>query len=564
MNELTVHGFGSSPWVSLAAIALLEAIGVYVLRFGREPGALHLAIIQACKAVWLLALLVTDSPLNARSLVFWMDAGSLAAMALITVGYLFLAELWGMEARTQRRMNGANLAILAVYAAVLVSDPWHHGYWHLSVAAGQPPRLEGGPIRALALGVNWALALGYLVLCVAWMKKERGLRRRQAEMVLLAMIVSWAGALLNQWLKTRSPDYSTLTLSAAFVLSSLVVTWAFLRWRMLGLLPLAREAVLHERVDGLLMLDLEGQIVLLSKAARTLFPKVNLREGDRFTKAADDWPALAVLAENRGECQFDVARQSPTGRLTYEVAQTPLSNSVGQPLGRVVTFRNVTEERCEQSRKLEQSKATTMLEERQRLGRELHDNGQIWSFLATQTQTVQYLLERKRTARALEIVERMIEVQADRTFGMRESMLALQTELSEEHDLARALEEHLGWYRHYCDIDAQFCLEAAWEPMRIPLPEQAQLLRIAQEALANARKHAAARNVRVCLNMCQGKVTLSIADDGCGFDKEKAARIEGHFGLKTMRERAESIGARFELLTAPGAGSRIAVELPLE
>ena len=59
------------------------------------------------------------------------------------------------------------------------------------------------------------------------------------------------------------------------------------------------------------------------------------------------------------------------------------------------------------------------------------------------------------------------------------------------------------------------------------------------------------------------RLTLSIADDGRGFDAEEAAKIEGHFGLKTMRERAESIGARFELATAPGAGSRVTVELPL-
>jgi signal transduction histidine kinase len=204
-----------------------------------------------------------------------------------------------------------------------------------------------------------------------------------------------------------------------------------------------------------------------------------------------------------------------------------------------------------------------MLEERQRLGRELHDGGQVWYFLATQTQTVRYLLEHKQIERALQIVGRMIQVQAERTFGMRESMLGLLSDLSEAHELPRAIEEQLDWYCHYCEMDARLILETAWEPGRISLPEQAQLLRIAQEALANARKHAHARSVRVGLNVQREKLTLSIADDGAGFDKEKAARIEGHFGLKTMRERAESIGARFELASEPGAGSRIAVELPL-
>jgi signal transduction histidine kinase len=365
--------------------------------------------------------------------------------------------------------------------------------------------------------------------------------------------------LLNLFLKMHSPVRATPALPIGFALSSLVMTWAFLRWRVLGLLPLVQETVLNERVDGLLMLDLSGRIVVLNKAAWALFPSLNLVVGDSFRKAIDDWPALAFLAGNSGECHFDAARQFSTCRMTYEVAQTPLRNSVGHSLGRVVTFKDATEKRREQSHRIQQS----ILKERKQLGQELHDNGQVWYFLATQTQTVQYLLEHKEIERALQIVDRMIEVHAENSFGLRESMLGLQSELSEEHDLRQAIESQLDWYRHYCEMDARLCLEAAWEPKSVPLPEQAQLLRIAQEALANARKHGAARNVRVGLGLQSGWLTLSIADDGCGFDAEEAARIEGHFGLKSMRERAESIGARFELVTAPGAGSRITVELPL-
>jgi PAS domain-containing protein len=188
------------------------------------------------------------------------------------------------------------------------------------------------------------------MLCVAWVKKVRGLRRRQAEMVLLAMILSWGGALLNQLPKTHSLIDGTVALAISFVLSSLVVTWAFVRWRLLGLLPLAQETVLNNRVDGLLLLDLSGRIVLLNQAAQALFPSRNLAEGDSFAKAVDDWPALAAIAKCPGECQFDAARQFSTRAMTYEVARTPLRNPVGHSLGSVVTFKDITEERHEQSR----------------------------------------------------------------------------------------------------------------------------------------------------------------------------------------------------------------------
>jgi signal transduction histidine kinase len=536
-------------------MALLEAIAVYVWRFRHEPGGLPLVLVQVCKAVWLLALLVVGSALGVHSLIFWMDAGSLAAMALITINFLFLAELWGMEAKTRRWLNGANLTILAVYAAVLITDPWHHAYWHLSATHGLAPRLDGGPLRTLALGVNKGLGLVYLIFCVAWIKKERGLRRRQAEMVLVAIILSWTGVLL----KLYAPAYAPAALPISFALSSLVVAWAFLRWRLLGLLPLAQETVLNRRVDGLLMLDMSGRIVVLNKAARALFPSRSLLEGDSFDKAVDDWPALAILTENRSECQFDVVRQYSIRCMTYEIAQTLLRNSVGHPLGRVVTFTDVTGERREQSQRLQQS----ILKERHQLGQELHDNGQVWYFLAAQTQAVQYLLQHQEIERALPIVDRMVEVQAENTFGMRESMLGLQSELSESHSLPQAIQEQIDWYRHFCETDVWLRMDGGWEPERVSLLAQAQLLRIAQEALANARKHAAACAVHVALELETERLTLSIADDGRGFDAEEAAKIEGHFGLKTMRERAESIGARFELATAPGAGSRVTVELPL-
>jgi signal transduction histidine kinase len=555
MNDIILHSAGENPWFLLAAIALLEAIAVYVWRFRHEPGGLPLALVQVCKAVWLLALLVVGSAVDVRSLIFWMDAGSLAAMALITINFLFLAELWGVGAKTHRWLSGANLVILAVYVAVLITDPWHHAYWRLSMAPGLAPRLDDGPLRTLVLGVNKGLGLGYLIFCLAWIKKERGLRRRQAEMILLAIILSWAGVLL----KLHLPAHRAAALPISFVLSSLVVAWAFLRWRLLGLLPLAQETALNERVDGLLMLDQSGRIMVLNKAARALFPSRNLLEGNSFDKAVDDWPALAVLTENRGECQFDVVRQSSTRCMTYEIAQTQLRNSMGHPLGRVVTFTDVTEARREQSQRLQQS----ILKERKQLGQELHDDGQVWYFLAAQTQTVQYLLQHQEIERALLIVDRMIEVQAERTVGMRESMVGLQSELSESHSLPQAIQEQIDWYRHYCGMDVWLRMDGEWAPERVSLLAQAQLLRIAQEALANARKHAAASSVQLALELQKERLTLSVADDGCGFDAEAAANIEGHFGLKTMRERAESIGGRFELVTAPGAGCRIAVELPL-
>ncbi len=96
-----------------------------------------------------------------------------------------------------------------------------------------------------------------------------------------------------------------------------------------------------------------------------------------------------------------------------------------------------------------------------------------------------------------------------------------------------------------------------------PLETEFQWFRIAQEALANAIKHAAAKHVVISLDTGIDVVCLSITDDGKGFSPGSLDRLSGsHFGLLGMQERAERIGARLTIEGNTGAGSRVSVSLP--
>jgi signal transduction histidine kinase len=92
-----------------------------------------------------------------------------------------------------------------------------------------------------------------------------------------------------------------------------------------------------------------------------------------------------------------------------------------------------------------------------------------------------------------------------------------------------------------------------------PLAE-AQLVRIVQEALANVRKHARAEQALVRLGARDGCLCVMVSDDGQGFDLRAVGR--GHFGLQTMRERAESVGGGLTVTSAHGAGTRVDLRLP--
>jgi signal transduction histidine kinase len=90
----------------------------------------------------------------------------------------------------------------------------------------------------------------------------------------------------------------------------------------------------------------------------------------------------------------------------------------------------------------------------------------------------------------------------------------------------------------------------------------ATLFRILQEAMLNIRKHAGASHVWIELARADsGIAELSIRDDGSGFDPSK--RLRGHFGLQTMRERAEALGGRLELRSRPGSGTELRIIVPM-
>ncbi|WP_149184678.1 sensor histidine kinase [Streptomyces sp. TRM49041] len=101
-------------------------------------------------------------------------------------------------------------------------------------------------------------------------------------------------------------------------------------------------------------------------------------------------------------------------------------------------------------------------------------------------------------------------------------------------------------------------------PVALPTPYEVALLRIAQSALANTVRHAAAEQARVTLTFMDSSVTLDVVDDGRGFDPAVCVpSADGGFGLPAMRARAESLGGTFAVESARGQGTAVAVTLPL-
>jgi signal transduction histidine kinase len=208
-----------------------------------------------------------------------------------------------------------------------------------------------------------------------------------------------------------------------------------------------------------------------------------------------------------------------------------------------------------------QNEAT--LEERARIARELHDTlEQSLAGIRMQLDALDSTLQND-PAKSRRILEMTCAVVGYSQEEARRSVYNLRTYALERGNLPAALSEmvtqlKLGWTGH-------MAVNVLGTPRPLPGPIEGHLLRIGQEAATNAIKHAAAREIRLEIEFEKDCARLAIIDDGCGFDPQYATLTEaGHFGFLGMRERAEKIGGQLAIVSAPGAGTRIQVTVPLE
>lgn len=201
-------------------------------------------------------------------------------------------------------------------------------------------------------------------------------------------------------------------------------------------------------------------------------------------------------------------------------------------------------------------------EQRHALSRELHDNiAQLLSATSNRIALAHRNARSKKLRQDLTAAQRSLETVV-REVG--ELSRSLRPSPLDGAGLAQAIENHAAALRdragHGLDIRCQTTLSTPIDGDRAT-----DLFRIVQEALQNVEKHARATEVRISLCEKDGWITLEVQDNGCSFHKDRAneARRDGHLGLASMRERAETLGGTLEVLARPDEGTVIKAMVPI-
>jgi signal transduction histidine kinase len=212
------------------------------------------------------------------------------------------------------------------------------------------------------------------------------------------------------------------------------------------------------------------------------------------------------------------------------------------------------------ARTAEQSRQAAVLEERNRLAREIHDNlAQSFTGILIQLGVAQRIAT-SSPEDAWGLIERVRVLAVEGLAEARRSVWALQPNSQEYTDLAITLQGHID--RILSNGTIQGIVHIHGKARVLASDVGLNLLRIAQEAVNNAVQHSHAQQVFVELTFGESQVKLFVQDNGQGFDAQHQDN-GGGFGLTGMRQRAERIGGHLTIVSSPGAGTEVAVTAPI-
>jgi signal transduction histidine kinase len=531
-------------------VTLLVLVAVLTLLATRDPAQLFW--------VGLLVVAGAASPFGARQPLV-ASLGRFAEVLIVALGATAIA-LAAVQADTFAGGFGAG-ALLPYLAVPLTSATLHSRAFEAAallaltagtlVVTGLVTDLNGRPLLASS---------GYVIVCAQWL-------------VLVALGTITTGALQRAVLARREPQPYV---EATRLLTQLRTVARQLPGATLDpggiaehLLDEARTMVKSDR-SAVLTASGGGRLMVLSQSGlSTDGSEQHDWETmlDTDTGVAEAWasqlPHVATRSQVRGAPRdVDVSAllvPLVAGVRTVGVLVLERNDTGGFPASAIARVRTVAEQaalRLEAALLFDEVRSLATNEERQRLAREIHDG------VAQELVIIGYGVDNALASlpeEADETAEELRSLRAEITrvvTELRLSLFELRSQVDRHGNLTSAIAEFARIVGASAGLRVHLSLDDS--PGRLPSAIEAELLRIAQEAITNARKHAGASNLWVTCSVDPPNAQIEVSDDGQGIADQ---RVDGRYGLAIMAERAERIRGRLEIRPRHPHGTTVAVVL---
>jgi signal transduction histidine kinase len=571
------YAYTPAIWLPLAGAILLAAISLYCWRRRDVPAARPLAVVTGCAVFWLLGIAFEVAAVTPATKIAWFRFQAVWRMPTVTADLCFFLE-YAYPGRWLTRRNLILLSIPVLADVLLVVSGDAQLIWQaLDVLPDGSVMAVTAPAGLVltAYGVGLVLVNSAILL---WLFVHSPQHRWPVALMLGGQLASRVLSIVDAGRLPWPAAVDPLTIG--LLLSAGAYAIALFGFRIFDPVPAARTAALEQMRDGMVVFDPQWRIVDLNRAAAGMVgaSRTSAR-GVRPAEVLPEFGDLSARLAASGE-SFAVALGSGPGARSYEADVSALRDFRNVLVGYLLLLRDVTERRRAEVQILEQQRSLAMLRERELLARELHDGiGQVMGYASLQLEVVQGCITDGLAAlsagqgadvsahlvEAENHVTRLSSVVEQAHADVREHILNLRVAPSRQQPFLATLRHYLDGFSQNYGIKTELSVGTAIEVQKLDLDLQMQLFRIIQEALSNARRHAGASCVQVSFEMQDGRLCAQIRDDGRGFDPARAARGgDSHLGLHIMHERAEQIGGRLAVQSAPGAGTCVQLDLPLE
>ena len=550
-------------WPSFITTLFLLTLSIFAWRRRSRPGARAFSVACLFGVVWQLGSMLEYTAVDPSLKIFWLKFQGVNQLPSVTAITCFILEYtWPGRWLTRR-----NLVLLIsaplIFLGFSLTNDLHHLVWQGFEYNGVLNPIRG-PINWGFVAYAYGLSILNLIV-LGWLFKKSPAHRWSAALMIGGQILARVVYLLNAT-NTLRTELPLDALSVALVYPIYVV--AMFGLRIFNPVSIARQRAVDQMQTGVVILDFDGRIASLNPSAEYIFSTTEKKaKGKQIRLVFPEYPQDQLLDTNETEIEF-IRKQNKNTR-HYALAISTLNDFRGLAVGRLLLLQDITQQKENQTKLMEQMWAQATLQEREQLASELHDNiAQNLAFLNLQAQTAQVFLQSDKPEEAKTSLNRLIEatdqVQED-TRGLIGDLLAVNLPAANFCvSLRQILEQFESQSGLTVHLDIETGSEGCFDSNHFPPTKAVQLIRITQEALRNIQKHASgAQQVRVNLATAGEQIMLSISDDGVGFDPDKPPEDGKRFGLQVMRQRAARIGAEIAFTSAPKSGTLVEISVPM-
>ncbi len=206
---------------------------------------------------------------------------------------------------------------------------------------------------------------------------------------------------------------------------------------------------------------------------------------------------------------------------------------------------------------------SAVLQERDRIAMEMHDGlAQTLSYIGLGLDSANVRLSNGNYEDCAQVLDELREVVDNSYQNVREAIIGLRVDVTHEGRLIDSIKLYIKEFNKLSSVHVSLNTEGVWPVIK--LENQLHILRIVQETLTNVRRHAKATHADVNIVFVNGELTITISDNGQGFDKDEVSHNSIlHQGIRIMNQRANALGGQLDIQTQKGHGTTTCLKLPL-